>query len=208
MEVHKLAADNMEAEAAHASDVLSAGGVILYPTDTLYGLGAEAFSDAAVGKVREIKMRDDRPMHVIVADIEMASEYGEINETACTLANAFLPGALTLIVPKKNGITGGIARAIDTIGFRIPDNAFCLAVARAYGRPFTATSANVNGRVPERSCAGVAGQLAQGVRLIDAAFDAGELPQSLPSTVVDISDGSVRIVREGAIPNELIFAVL
>ena len=140
--MERLSVDDPSAP-ARAAQIMAAGGVILYPTDTLYGLGADALSDAAVAKIYSIKERDEKkPMHAVVADMAMVEQYGVMNGTAIHLAEKFLPGPLTLILKKKEGIDTGIASGIDTFGIRIPDNLFCLQLARAFGRPFTTTRAN------------------------------------------------------------------
>jgi L-threonylcarbamoyladenylate synthase len=189
---------NAVMRAAHA---LRLGGVILYPTDTLYGLGADAFSDEAVDRVYEIKGRDQRkPMHALCADMSMVEEYAEVNELAQRLAAKFLPGALTLVLKKKPHIEGGIARGIDTIGVRIPDNSFCLDLARSFGKPFTATSANIANQTTGLTVEKILEQIAERTSLIDVAIDAGELPMRPPSTVVDVSNDVIRVLRVGAIP--------
>lgn len=186
---------------ARAEAVLASGGVILYPTDTLYGLGVDALSDEAVAKLYVIKGREaGKPIHCIVADMEMAQRYAEVTPLAVSLAWRFLPGALTLILKKKPGTGSGIARGIDTIGIRIPLNDFCRALARRFGKPYTTTSANVSGAAPGRSVDDILEQLGERGRLIDLVIDAGELPLRLPSTVVDASSGQLLMLREGAIP--------
>lgn len=184
-----------------ATEVLHAGGVILYPTDTLYGLGADALSDGAVAKVRDIKGRDaTKPIHAIVADVQMAAKYGAINEVAFALACAYMPGPLTLILKKNEGIDTGIANDMDTFGIRIPDNRFCLDLAKAFGQPYTTTSANISGAESGRSVETILAQLGEKAQMIDLVIDAGELPERLPSTVVDTSTGTAKVLREGAIP--------
>lgn len=205
MEQLALGVGNVREPVSRAAGVLRAGGVILYPTDTLYGLGADAFSDEAVANVYAIKGRDwEKPIHCIVADIEMAERYGEMNLFARKLAEEFLPGPLTLVLKKKEGIQGGIAHGA-TIGIRIPDNDFCIALAREYGAPYTTTSANRAGEEPLATVPGILGQLGhshtlKSVRVIDLVIDAGELPARAPSTVVDVSGEEPIILREGAIP--------
>jgi L-threonylcarbamoyladenylate synthase len=191
-----------EADAVtNAVEILKAGNVILYPTDTLYGLGADAFSDEAVDKVYEIKGRDaKKPMHAIFADMEMVEQFAEVNDIAKKLAEKFLPGALTMILKKKPGVTGGIARDMETIGVRIPNNSFCTETARAFGKPFTATSANVTGQDAVQSVDEVLTQFADAQIGIELAIDAGTLAHRVPSTVVDVSSGELRILREGMIP--------
>ena len=184
-----------------AAGVLRSGGVIVYPTDTLYGLGADAFSDAAAAKVYAIKARDPlKPIHCVVADMEMAAHYAELNDAARRIAEKFLPGPLTLILRKKPGLSDGIARGIDTMGIRIPKNEFCLELAKSFGKPYTATSANIAGMTSERSLEKISTQLGERGAGIDLWVDAGELPESAPSTIVNLVSGFPSIIREGAIP--------
>lgn len=189
---------------AEAVAVLRAGGVILYPTDTLYGLGADALSDSALAKVRAIKGREEKkPIHAIVSDLHMAAEYGEVNEMALALASAYMPGPLTLILKKKEGIETGIMKGMKTVGIRMPNNQFCLDLARLFGRPYTTTSANLSGMPPERSPDKILTQLGEQAECIDLVIDAGDPPaggaERLPSTIVDVSSGEAKVLREGAI---------
>ncbi len=200
METIRLKDSVLESAVEKAAETLRAGGVILYPTDTLYGLGADAFSDEAVATVYAIKGRDEKkPIHCVITDLAMAERYAEVNLFARKLAEEFLPGPLTLILKKKEGVEGGVATRMSTIGFRIPRNDFCIALAREYGRPYTTTSANRAGRDPERSIDRIREQLGDSSQ-INLAIDAGELPTSIPSTVVDVSGEEPVIVREGSIP--------
>jgi L-threonylcarbamoyladenylate synthase len=191
-----------------ASGVLRKGGVIIYPTDTLYGLGADAFSDEAVAKVYAIKgRREDKPMHAVFSDMKMVEEYAELNDVARKLAERFLPGALTLVLQKKSGLDKGIVKGIETIGVRIPDNEFCLELAKTYGKPYTATSANRSGETPEISIEKIKTQLGESARLVDLAVDAAVFPMRPPTTVVNVMTGSPVILREGAISSKEILAL-
>lgn len=195
--------------AIQAAGTMRNGGIIVYPTDTLYGLGADAFSDETVNRVYAIKGREEgKPVHCVVSDFEMAAEFAEINAAARRIAERLLPGALTLVLRKKPGVQGGIARGMDTIGIRIPKSDFCLELARSYGKPFTTTSANASGMAPERTIAGIIEQLGPAADDIDLAIDAGELPASAPSTVINLVSGHPSILREGAVSSEEIFAAL
>jgi L-threonylcarbamoyladenylate synthase len=166
----------------------------------LYGLGADAFSDAAVAKVYEIKKRDGKkPVHALVATAEMAEFYCEMNDVARGFLKAFPKGKVTTILKKRSEFDSGILRGEETFGFRIPDNAFCLALIRAFGAPITATSANVSGAPASRRVGDILAQLGDGARKIDLVVDAGELPESKPSTVVDLSGTGPKILREGAV---------
>ncbi len=193
--------------AIRAAGVLRQGGVIVYPTDTLYGLGADALSDDALAKVYAIKGRDpQKPIHCIVADLEMAAQYAEVNDVARKLAEKFLPGPLTMILKKNKEVLNGIARSIDTIGIRIPNNEFCLELARTFGKPFTTTSANIAGEATGGSIDAIEEQLGASAAGIDLWVDAGVLPESAPSTVVNLVSGFPSVLRQGAIPSADILA--
>jgi len=186
--------------AREAATVLKQGGVVLYPTDTLYGLGADALSDEAVDALYALKGRDEKkPMHAIVADIAMAERYGEVTDLAKKLLAGFPQGLISVIVKKKPAHTTGIFRGIETFGFRIPHTEFCSAMLLAFDGPITATSANASGQESKRSLGGILAQLGPGVSLIDLALDGGEIPERKPSTVVDVSSGEMVVLREGAV---------
>lgn len=187
--------------AIRAAGVLRQGGVILYPTDTVYGLGADALSDDAVAKIYAIKGMDvTKPIHAAVLDLEMADQYGEVNDIARKLAEKFLPGALTLILKIREGVTTGIAKGRADFAIRIPDNELCLEIARTFGKPFTTTSANITGQPQPHSIDEILAQLGDAAQYIDLVFDAGILQDNKPSTVVNVVSGFPSVIREGAIP--------
>lgn len=192
-----------------AAAVLRRDGVILYPTDTLYGLGADAFSDEAVDNVVAMKSRDQgKAIHCVVADLMMAERYAEIGNDARLLAQTFLPGPLTLVLPKKKEFDTGIGRHRDTLGIRIPNNDFCLALARRLDAPFTTTSANVSGAPDVFSVDDILMQLGTEANAIDLIVDAGAMVPHLASTVVDLSGEQIMILRERAIPAADIWNVI
>ncbi len=181
-------------------EVLRAGGVVLYPTDTLYGLGVDAFSDEAVAKVYEIKGREGgKPIHAIVSGLDMVARYAELTDDARLLAERLPQGQVTYILKKKMGFDTGITKGIQTFGFRIPGHEFCIQMARTFGKPITATSANKSDEKSERSVEKILAQLGTTTEKIDLVIDAGELPEREPSTVVDLSVAEPVILREGAI---------
>ena len=138
----------------------------------------------------------------------MAEEYADVSDDARLLAKKFFPGPLTLILKKKSAFMHGIARGIETIGIRIPDNEFCLSLASSFGRPFSATSANISGQPSFLSVDAILEQFDNSIHTIDLVIDAGELPPSKPSTVVDLSQAESLILREGAIEPSDIWNVL
>jgi L-threonylcarbamoyladenylate synthase len=186
-----------------AAYALREGGIILYPTDTLYGLGADAFSDEAVDKIYALKGRDPKkPIHAVFSDMRMVEEYAEVTDTARRLAERFLPGALTLILKKKEGVNGGIAREMQSIGVRIPDNSFCIETARSFGKPFTTTSANISDQATGLSVEEILAQFGSRQDAIDLVLDAGTLPLRPPSTVVSLLTPAPIFLRIGAIPKQ------
>jgi len=200
MRTFTLVPDTLDDAVQEAAQVLREGKVVIYPTDTLYGLGADAFSDEAFEKVCMIKERDERrPVHAVFADLAMAEAYAELTPTAQTLAQAFLPGPLTLVLKKKKHLTTGIARSLDTVGVRIPKHDFCLTLAAAFGRPYTTTSANVSGEESPATLQGIIAQLGERAAHVALAIDGGAVDAHLRSTVVDARATVPHILREGAI---------
>ena len=186
------------------AETLLEGDILLYPTDTLYGLGVDALNSEAIKRLKELKGRDEgKPISVIISDMEMAETYAEVTPLAKRLAERFLPGKLTIILNAKNlhdELTGGTG----TIGIRIPNHVFCLALAKEFGRPYTATSANIAGEESKRSVPEILAQFGEKAGGIGKVIDAGELMESLPSTVVDARGNRPIVVREGAVPKDKI----
>jgi L-threonylcarbamoyladenylate synthase len=186
-----------------AAGVLRRGGVILYPTDTLYGLGADALSEEALKKVYAIKGRDaGKPLHCVVADLEMAARYAVVNDLARKLAERFLPGPLTLVMQKRDDVDSALSKGRTEFAIRIPNNEFCLELARSLGGPYTTTSANTSGEQSQPTVEKIAAQLGVNASIIDLAIDAGPLLGGAPSTIVNVISGHASILREGAIPTD------
>lgn len=209
MERITLTDTNMQEAAEKAVVILRAGGIVLYPTDTLYGLGADALSDVAVGTIYEIKGRDEsKPVHAIVADMDMAAEYASVSGFARLLENKLPKGKVTFVTEKKKDISSGIARSIDSFGFRIPDNEFCTLMLRAFGGPITATSANRAGEHSMNSIEGIVSQLGAHISSVDLVIDAGEIPPREPSTVIDLTHDHPLILREGAVSADAVWEAI
>ena len=202
-------AEGVSKAALLASGVLRQGGIIVYPTDTLYGLGVDALADAAVDSLYALKGREEgKPIHAVCADLAMIEEYAELNDAARRLVERFLPGALTLVLRKRPGVTGGITRGMDTIGVRIPQNEFCLELARDFGRPYTATSANRSGMPPQASISAIVDQFGSSADHISLFIDGDTFPLGAPSTVVNVVSGTAVILREGAVERAAIMEAL
>lgn len=202
MELVRLGEVRAATVAKKAAQILKKGGVIVYPTDTLYGLGVDATNARAVARLREIKCRDQKkPISVIVPSLDAIEQYAFVSDTARHLAMQFLPGALTLVLPVKPGMLSDIALA-GAVGFRIPDDPFCLALAQAFGKPFTATSANRSGRENPATTQEVLAQLGPDGHTLGLIVDDGPRNPERASTVARVIGDNVHILREGVIARD------
>jgi L-threonylcarbamoyladenylate synthase len=185
-----------------AAEVLKRGELVVYPTDTLYALGGDALNERAVMRVYEAKRRPlERPLPIAVSDMDMMMKYAHLHEQARRLADKYLPGALTLVLKKKD-LPGLLTSGLDKVAVRIPANSAALELIRLVGRPVITTSANFTGEPPPVSIDEVSPKLGA-----EVALDYGKLGERIPSTIVDFSDGP-RIIREGKISREEILAAL
>ncbi len=182
------------------------GNVCLLPTDTCYILAANGLNQVAVKRVFELKNRpQDKPVHVNVASLTNASKYVYFNETANRLAGKFFPGAITLVLKKKPIVPDVLTGGKDTLGIRIPNHPFTLALTSYLKTPYTTTSANISGETTPYSVEDALDQLDES--MIDLTIDVGRLPQRPTSTLVDVTTTPPQILREGAIPSNTIFYI-
>lgn len=190
-----------------AAEVVQAGGVIVYPTETLYGIGANALHPKALRRVRKIKRRTDpKPILVIVPDVAAAEPLIQGPDAASrTLMETFWPGPLTLVLRSSPLVPQELTLGAGTIGIRVPASTLCLRLLRMCECPITSTSANLTGQPALKTIPEIQLALAPGV---DLYLDAGELPQSDPSTVVDMTVSPPRVLRRGAVPFERLREVI
>jgi len=181
-----------------AGDVIARGGVIAFRTDTFYGLGANPFNKAAVARIRELKGReDDKPILLLVSDAAVVERLiAERSQAFARAAEAFWPGPLTIIGLAVEALPQEITAGTGTVGARLPAVETVRALVRECGGVLTATSANPSGKEPARSAEEVATYFPQGLDLI---VDAGLVTATEPSTVLDATTASPRIIREGAL---------
>lgn len=194
---------SLKAGITEAVQVLQAGGVVLYPTDTTYALAVNALDANAVDRVFQLKERDySKPIHVIVEHMEQAAQYVEVNQVAQRIAAEFLPGALTIVLPLKpdSAIPPLLVADAGTLGIRIPDQPVCAALSQAVDFPVTTTSANRSGMPNTYTIEAVAQQLGTDFNQIDLALDAGQIEGDGVSTVIAIEGDAVTLIREGTIP--------
>ncbi|MDX3806454.1 MAG: L-threonylcarbamoyladenylate synthase, partial [Bosea sp. (in: a-proteobacteria)] len=201
-----LAAD--AAGIAEAAELLRAGGLVALPTETVYGLAADATSGTAVAGIYAAKERPSfNPLISHLPDLESARRQGLFDANALALAQSFWPGPLTLVVPASPGCTvSDLARAgLATVALRVPAHPVAHAVLAAAGRPIAAPSANRSGRISATSAEDAFGDL--GGR-IDAVLDAGPTEVGVESTIVACLDGAPRLLRPGGVPRSAIEHVI
>ncbi len=178
--------------------VVGRGGTVIFPTDTVYGIGCDPTSAAAVARVFALKGRPGhKPLSLHVASVEEMLAYAAKNERARRLALAFLPGPLTVIVPRPPSVGRYVTAGMDTVGLRVPKHPLCTAILQRCG-PLAATSANFSGQPA------FAGTVKEPLPQADLAIDDGATPVGVESTIVDVSMEDVRLVREGAISRAML----
>ncbi|MBI5060749.1 MAG: threonylcarbamoyl-AMP synthase [Candidatus Aenigmarchaeota archaeon] len=168
-------------------------GIIVYPTETSYGLGCDATNPATVKKLLKIKKEPrGRPCSVIISSIGMAKEYAKFGKTALVLIKKFMPGPLTLVCEKTNKTPNVLSK--KTIAFRISGNKFANSLAERFGKPITSTSANIHGYGSIYDIGKIKKVF---LGKVDLIIDAGSLPRRRPSTIFDLE--AKKILRKGPI---------
>jgi L-threonylcarbamoyladenylate synthase len=187
-----------EGSLAEAVAVLKGGGLVAYPSDTVYGLGAAASNERAVARVFAVKGRlSEKALSLLLADVEdMGPLCGEVPPSARLLAERFWPGPLTLVLRRSPSFRSAALGSGDSVALRVPDHFFLRQLIRALGEPITGTSANRSGRPSCRSAREVQRQLGG---VLDLIIDGGPSRGGQESTVVDITTQPPTIVRQGAV---------
>jgi len=191
-----------------AAHILQQGGLVAFPTETVYGLGADATNDRAVARIFEAKGRPQfNPLIVHFADRAAAADYVEFNASADTIAGAFWPGPLTLVLPWKAGcrLSRLVSAGLDTVAVRVPSHVPAHRLFEAAALPIAAPSANRSGRLSPTTAQHVAQDLGDRVDLI---LDGGPCTIGLESTVLDLSGPRPTILRQGGLAQEEIEAAL
>ncbi len=180
--------------------ILKRGGVIAFPTDTVYGLGADAFRSKAVERIYEMKKRPTHlPLPLLIGDVEQLVVLAAkpLPEIALFLAKRFWPGGLTVVLPKAAHLPGYLGNT--NIAVRVPAHPICLALIQAINNPLIGTSANISGKPSVVTAGEVKQQLGNEV---DFIIDGGRCPGGSESTVVDVTGGGAVILRHGIIPGD------
>jgi L-threonylcarbamoyladenylate synthase len=191
-----------------AVEVIKEGGLLVYPTDTLYGLGADALNPEAVGKVYEAKERpEDAPISVAVSDMEMMEKVAALTPWMSSVVEALIPRPITFLLPKKKKVPNTLTAGTDVLGVRIPNHMFALSVIGQTG-PITTTSANLHEGHSPRTVRSAIRQLGEAV---DLYVDCGRTAFGKASTVVDLTadkPSKVNISRKGAAGRDEILRII
>ena len=193
---------------ADAAALLRAGALVSFPTETVYGLGADARNGHAVARIYEAKGRPSfNPLIVHLGDVAQAQDYVAWSDQAEILASAFWPGPLTLVLPLKagHGLSSLVTAGLDTVALRVPAHPTAQALLRSFGGPVAAPSANPSGRISPTQ----AGHVMAGLEgRIEAVLDDGPCTVGLESTIVGWQEGSAALLRAGGLPQEALEAAL
>jgi L-threonylcarbamoyladenylate synthase len=184
-----------------AIEILLSGGIVAYPTETFYALGVKFDMEESLKKLYTIKQRPlEKAMPLIIGHRELLSTIASaVNRSAMSIMDRFWPGPLTLIFPALVKLSDYITAGTHTVAVRIPGESFALQLSKTAQFPLTATSANISGRPPARDAETVTKYFND---TIDLIIDGGKTPGGLPSTIVDVTGETVRILREGVIKKE------
>lgn len=188
-----------------AFTVLRNGGMVVYPTETLYGLGVDVFNSEAVEQVFQLKRRPmNDPLPVAVHSYEAIKRVGVVDTRVRCLFDHFLPGPLTLVIRKKKSVPDVVTAGLEKIAVRVPQHRTALELLEGFG-PLTATSANIHGSAPPSTIEGVRRQLSLNKSIV--CLDAGEL-KGKPSTIVDLTNDEPVLLRPGVISLDEVMQVI
>ena len=184
-----------------AAEAIRGGSLVGMPTETVYGLAADAFNEQAVAAIFDMKGRpQDNPLIVHVDSVPMANELGELTEQTMVLASAFWPGPLTMVVKSTGKLPASVSAGLHTVGLRMPDCDAALSLISASGVPIAAPSANKSGSPSPTTAAHVAADFGESLLILDA----GECRIGLESTVIDLTHETPVILRPGAVTQQMI----
>ncbi|OGN01186.1 MAG: threonylcarbamoyl-AMP synthase [Candidatus Yanofskybacteria bacterium RIFCSPLOWO2_02_FULL_43_10] len=179
-----------------AVNVLNYGGTIVYPTDTLYGLGANVLNEIAVKKVFRIKERSfSKPLPMIVRNHVWVKELAEVKPRHEEIMKKVWPGKVTVVLFKKEIVPGILTAEFNSVGIRIPDYVFTDKLLGKFGYPLTSTSANISGQEPTNDINKIVEIFSKSTEKPDLIIDAGILPKSEPSMIIDLTGDKPKVLR-------------
>jgi L-threonylcarbamoyladenylate synthase len=189
----------------HVAEKILSGSVIVYPTDTVYGIGCDPLNSKAVTRLKRIKRRGGNPLPLLVGSTEMAEDFGYFSPVARRLADIFWPGQLTIVVKEKVKFLDSVTCGLGVVGLRVPNHPFLLRLLLHLKSPIVGTSANISGAPSSTTVDEAELQFGSDV---DLFLDGGRSSSSVSSTVVDASQPRIKLLRVGVIPLDEIERVL
>jgi len=186
-----------------ARAMIAAGKLVIFPTDTVYGLATDPYNEEAVMRLIEAKRRDEaKGFPILVANLELAKKLVKFSAKALSIASKYWPGALTLVLPLKKAMPSIVTGDRQTLGIRVPDHPIARQLAEI---PIIGTSANISGRDSPVSVEDAINQLGD---LVDLVLDSGPSKEGIASTIMDLSTKNPRIIREGTIKRDQLLPYL
>uniref|UniRef100_A0A7C5Q571 L-threonylcarbamoyladenylate synthase n=1 Tax=Caldiarchaeum subterraneum TaxID=311458 RepID=A0A7C5Q571_CALS0 len=190
---------NLLQQVEQAAEIVERGGVIVYPTDTVYGIGCNPFDAKAVRRVMEIKSRENKPSPVLVSGLNQLNMVADPLDMEVEAALRVWPGPVTIVMRKKPNLPDEVTAGEPTVGVRMPANAIALAIMQRTGLPLLGTSANLSGMQP----AVTAQQVDEKIKTrVDMVLDGGKTLYQKASTVVRLSEKGLVVIREGVLSEE------
>jgi L-threonylcarbamoyladenylate synthase len=195
----KITQKNFNTHLLKIASVIKNGGLVLFPSDTVYILAVDSTNPVAVQKLLSFKNRwVGKAISIAVCDIDMAKKYVKLSKDTEKLYKRLLPGPFTVVSNGLHQVASGIEAENGTLGIRIPNSEYILKLVKYLNVPITATSANLSGRTPNYSVSSLLNTLSQKKKdMLDLVVDAGKLSKNLPSTVIDATQSELKILRRG-----------
>jgi L-threonylcarbamoyladenylate synthase len=188
-----------------AAQTVRSGGLAVYPTETVYGLGCNPLDVEAVKRLMDVKGERNKPLPILASSIGDADKIAFISRNGRQLASKFWPGPLTMVFPKKPTLPDVVTFGLDSVGLRIPDNDVALDLIRLSGGILVGSSANRTGEAPPREVQELSGEL---TTMVDVVLDGGVAVHGMPSTVADLTQEKPRILRDGPVSLKELLAAL
>jgi L-threonylcarbamoyladenylate synthase len=182
-----------------AAKIVKKGGVIVYPTDTVYGLGCNPFNENAVKRLFKIKGERTKPLPILASNIKEIERIAQTTETTIKLVKKFWPGPLTVVLPKKSTLPNIVTCNLGSVAVRVPNHQVALELIRLSGGLLVGTSANKRGKKPSRTASEAAKQIGEDV---DILLDGGTAPIGASSTIIDLTSERPKILRQGPIKRD------
>ena len=186
-----------EDELNNVIDVIEKGGVVVFPTDTVYGVATNSLDETAIKKLFELKGRNDnKPICVLTSNVDKIKKIAYINEEEQKIIDKYMPGALTIILNKKNNVSNVLTSNLDTVGVRIPNNEIALRILGKLDYPLATTSANISGM---EAAVKIDDIIQVFNNKVDIIVDGGITDLNMSSTRVKIENNEIKVLREGTI---------